>query len=102
MKVKLAFGEYDCILSKERYINGRTALRLFETETGEPFTHATVNLPEVPLWDNQILIRNTEECEGMLQTLIDNNVVIDTGKTVQTGFIHGHVCLLNPESEWSK
>ena len=99
MKIKLKYGEYDCILERLQYQNGRTALQLYDAVDGTPVLTATVNIPEAPLNSDQVLIKNWSENEGILDALIEHKVVVDTGVTVPTGFVEANLCVLLPQSE---
>jgi len=102
MKIKLSFGEYDCTLTKHQYENGRVALCLNETDTGEPFCVASVNIPEFNLRSNQVLIKNWSENEGVLESLVEARVIEDTGEQVNAGFVYANLCYLLPEEWWAR
>ena len=53
-----------CQLGFGRYTNGRLAIQLYDTN-GEPFATATINVPAMPLAQNQVLIKDYEENEGL-------------------------------------
>jgi hypothetical protein len=67
--------------------NNRSALELVDPRTGEPFTTATVNLPGVQLADDEIILKDYSENEGMLRSLVDAGVVQDMGRRERTGFV---------------
>ena len=46
---RVRFKQWDCIVRKREYGNGRPALELVDAEDGSPIAKATVNLPDVPL-----------------------------------------------------
>ena len=77
-----------CRLLRGRYADRlrRVALRLVEAETGEPYCTATVNMPEVPLAEGEVLIKNYSENEGVLAALVAAGVVEDTGRRVDAGY----------------
>jgi len=87
-------------IQQKRYANGRVRLDLLDLMDGFPHSIATVNLPDVLLEDNEILVKDYSENEGMLDFLTANNIVIPTDKGVHSGFVWIPVCKLNPESEW--
>ena len=90
----------EVLVTKRKYSNDRIALELIDTEDGIPYANATVNLPDVLLEENEVLIKDYSENEGILDFLLTNNIVKLTGKGVQSGFAWIPVCILNPESEW--
>ena len=84
----------------DKYANGRTRINLIDAVDNEPYAVATTNLPDVLLLDNEVLVKDYSENEGVLDFLTTNNIVVPTDKWVTTGFVDVQVCILNPESEW--
>jgi hypothetical protein len=87
MKLKTAYSEYDVILSWGKYGNGRKALEIIDSEDGFPVMVATVNIPEVPLTENEVIIKNYSENEGVLEFLQENGIVGPVKREVGTGFV---------------
>ncbi len=75
------------------YENGRTAIILTHDELGKLMT-PTVNIPEIKLDKNQVLIKNYSENEGILDELINNKIIEDTGINISCGFVVLHLCNL--------
>ena len=76
-----------------KYGNGRTAVVL-EDEEGL-YAVATVNLPDEPLEDGYVFVKDYSENEGMLQALVDAGIVERTDKdTVQSGYVEVPVAKL--------
>ena len=95
------FGESTEVYIRQRnYPNGRPALELIDASDNIPYTVASVNLPNVLLDENEILIKDYSENEGILDFLTYNNVVHPTGREVQSGFVWIPVCTLRPQSQW--
>ena len=84
----------------DKYANGRTRICLLDSIDNEPYAVATTNLPDVLLLDNEVIVKDYSENEGMLEFLTTNNIVVPTNNWVSTGFVDVQVCTLNPESEW--
>lgn len=99
---KYADNPYELFIEMGSYANGRPAIQLMDAEDGCPYTTATVNLPDVLLADNEVLIKDYSENEGILDFLVENNIVIPTDRGVQSGHVWVPVCILNPQSEWGK
>lgn len=99
--VKVRFGNWDCELKRLQYNNRRTALQLVAWEDqddvyeGDLIATCTVNIPEIDLEESEVIIKDYSENEGMLNSLLDANVVKLTGKSIQTGFVTCPVCVLN-------
>jgi hypothetical protein len=62
----------------------------------EVITTCSVNIPEqlVMMQPDEILIKDYSENEGMLDLLIKEGVVTDTGHRVQSGFVEIPICKL--------
>jgi hypothetical protein len=98
-----AYGTtYFVKLEKHKYTNGRTAVTLVDAVDGEQVACATVNLPEQELAPGEVFIKTWSEnakdekhgCEGMLEFLVKNGIVRDTGREVPTGYVTARVCVL--------
>lgn len=97
------FGESTEVYIRQRnYPNGRPALELIDASDNIPYTVASVNLPDVLLDENEILIKDYSENEGILDFLVQNKIVYPTERGVQSGFVWIPVCILRPESEWGE
>jgi hypothetical protein len=86
-----------------KYNNGRTAIELLEMDPAYgyfPYATATVNVPEVLLADNEVLVKDYSENEGVLDFLIKYNIVTPTPNGVHSGFVWLPVAILNDESVW--
>lgn len=90
------FKQWDCLVRKRQYDNGRSALQLIDAEDGSPIATATVNLPDEPLGQNLVFIKDYSENEGMLDALVAAGVVQPTGQTVRSGYVEVMVCELQP------
>lgn len=84
------------------YQNNRLAIQLNDAEDGHPYAVATVNKPEVLLADNEVLIKDYSENEGMLDFLVKNNIVTPTPNGVQSGHVWLPVAIVNDESVWGE
>lgn len=81
------------------YSNGRTAIALFTLEQ-EPFMVASVNVPSVHLEEDEVIIKDYSENEGVLKFLEDNNIVHATPYAVQVGHTYCKICILQPVEKW--
>lgn len=91
---------YSVTVKLGKYANGRTAIQLDDVNEGCPYATATVNIDHVLLADNEVLIKDYSENEGMLDFLVKNNIVTPTPNGVQSGFVWLPVAILNDESVW--
>jgi len=89
-------------LHLERYsFNDRIALSLVDTSEGfaEPIAFCTVCVPGIPLNEDQVIIKNYSENQGMLKSLIDQEIIANPTSYVN-GFVTLYVCdLLIPIPE---
>lgn len=83
-----------------KYANNRISINLIDVSDNQPYAVATTNLPDVLLLDNEVLVKDYSENEGVLEFLTTNNIVVPTDRWVTSGFVDVQVCTLNPESEW--
>jgi hypothetical protein len=84
----MKYEEWDVVIIKAQYGNGRIALMLKESTTGEAIATCTVNLPNSPMGENITAIKNYSENKGMLEWLVKEGIVRDTGNYVSSGFIN--------------
>jgi len=91
----IKFKQWDCIIEYKKYKNNnRTAMTLVDAITFEPIAVATINVPEVPLKEDEVVIKDYSENEGMLETLVNANVVKRLGKRVKVGHVKCEICKL--------
>lgn len=93
---RVRFKQWDCIVRKRQYDNGRPALQLIDADDGSPIATATVNLPTAKLGHNEVAIKDYGENAGLLDALVAAGVVKPTGQTVRSGFFEVPVCELQP------
>lgn len=90
--IKVKFQNWQCDLIKHQYANGRTALELVDSEDGDRVATATLNLPNEPLADDEVIIKTHSENQTMLETLVNAGIVEPTGRVCVSGFITAPVC----------
>jgi hypothetical protein len=81
------YGTYNVIIAERSYGNNRLALEILDSEDGIPVMVATVNIPEVPLNEDEIIIKDYSENEGVLGFLQQNGLVGEVLREVTTGFV---------------
>ena len=90
--MQVTFLDYECEVKVSKYHDGNTRLQLVDN-MGMPIAIATVIAP-VKLPANKVIIKNYSENEGMLEALVEANIVKATGQTVPVGRTVGHICEL--------
>lgn len=95
------FGSsYQVHLTVGKYRNGQTSLQLIDAVDGTPVATASVSLPDIDLDENEIIVKDYSENEGMLDFLLENNIVEMRSEYLEVGYHICSVVKLLPESEW--
>ena len=82
------FGQYTLIPQYSKYRkNDRISITLIDAEDGIQFAVATVNLPDEPMGENEVAIKNHSENEGILWALQNAGIVGEVKREVQSGFV---------------
>lgn len=92
--IVVTFLGEQCEVSFAHYNNGRRAIELTIQESGEPMAVASVNLPDEPIEDDEVAIKNYSENEGILEVLIHANVISEPLREVDLGFVTVPICKL--------
>ena len=91
----LHFNDWSCVVNKTQYAdNKRTALQLIDAEDGLPICMATVNIPDEPLEDDEVLIKDWSENQGIYRALRTAGIVGDPLGFVPTGYVEAINCKL--------
>jgi hypothetical protein len=94
LKMKYYTGPADVLL--HQYANGRPAISCL-TPDGEPICVASINLPNAPCEPDHTYIKDYSENEGVLSSLILNQILISL-RIVPCGFTFAHYCCLLPDA----
>lgn len=86
--------EYNCLLHKRMYENGRVCLHLLDEEDGSPVATATINLPKEELGDDEVFVKDYSENEGMLSCLIEAGIVSEPVAYLERMFVTVPKCKL--------
>lgn len=94
-KKLVRFKEWVCELQFGKYHgNHRTAIELVCHKTGEPIATATVNVPNISLKENEVIIKDYSENQGMFQALFNAGVVKLNRIDTQSEWVDFHICEL--------
>ena len=88
-----AYGE-EIEMKETQYRNKRAAIQLVSAETGEPYGMLTVNIPEFPLDEEEILVKAWSENEPYRAPALATGLFQDTGKRAPAGFTEAEVWLI--------
>jgi len=89
---KVKFMSWDCNVTVTKYLNGNTALELWDEEG--PVATATVNMGD-KLPKDQAYIKDYSENEGMLEALADAGIVKEVIGRKVSGFVIVPLCTLD-------
>lgn len=94
--MQIKFSKWDCKVVFLKYGNGRTAIELVDTEPPyfESITVASVNLPDEPMKEDEIAIKNYSENEGILDVLVNAKIVSAPVRYADSGFVTIPICKL--------
>ena len=81
------------VITMAKYQNGNNAMQLL-SEEGEPYAVASVNIPTA-LGKEEICIKNYSENEGILELLIEDDIVEEPHGFYTSGHVEIPVCRLN-------
>lgn len=89
------FKKWTCTIKKARYANAQhPTLTLHDQADGMLIAKATINIPDLPLIDGQVVIKDYAENEGMLDALIKAKIITPPIGYVKTGFTESPICWL--------
>jgi hypothetical protein len=88
------FKKWICFIEMGTYSNGRKAIELINAKNGESVLVATINVPEILINENEVIIKNYTENEGVLDALIKAKVISTPVRTIQNEFISAPICKL--------
>lgn len=72
---RIVFRNWVLTIKEEEYRNGRIALSL--CQNGDEIMMATVNCPEIPLEEGEVLIKDYSENDGILEAMLSAGVISD-------------------------
>lgn len=108
--MRVHFLDYDCVVGFHTYQNGRTAIQLYDAEDGSPVATASVNITAVSkqLWSEfaitldvdekqLVCIKDYSENEGILDALLESDIVEHTPINLPAGFSYVPLCVIHKE-----
>ncbi len=104
-KIEVPFQQWCCHVVMERYTGGGgLSLRLVDADDASSIARATVNLASMSPAADQVFIKNYTENDGVLEALVDAELIADTGRTIQSEYATLNVAQLCPllEQQWHR
>jgi hypothetical protein len=96
-KANLKYYNGEVYLQGGYYSNGRQAIKIISLPKGEVVVKATVNVPDIPLEDGEVIIKNYSENEGVLKFLQENNIIGPVLDDAITGFETVYIVKINSD-----
>ena len=91
LTIQYPTGQVEIAVLASRYSHGgRIQVRL-EAPNGDPWGTLTVNLPDVPLAQNEILVKTWSENKFLRSPALRCGLFEDTGRRVPNGFVEAEV-----------
>ena len=88
------FGErYLLFIKRETYKGGKVRLQLYDSKDGTPYATATASIKE-ELEPGEVAIKDWSENEGILDFLVQNKIVKDPHRFVESGYVKIPICEL--------
>lgn len=97
-KIELGAGRPLYVETSAYAEGGATAITLL-TENGSPFLKLTVNVPDIPLEDGEILVKTWSENEPYIPLILETGYFKDTGKRVKLQFVEASVWTIPGEKK---
>lgn len=94
INAKLKYYEGPAEVEFSAYRDGKRVAIILLHPDGDRIATATVNIPEVKLKADEVIIKDYSENVGVFQTLIDNGVIADTGRSVPCGHTEARIARL--------
>jgi hypothetical protein len=94
IKHKSPFGEYELTTSISKYANGQTRIQLFDVIDGMPYATATVAVEDGLLKEGEVAIKDWSENAGILDSLVNSDVVEFPHAFIQSGYVKVPICKL--------
>lgn len=92
--------QIEVYVERQTYDRGGLRIQLTDAD-GNPFAVASVAVSGVELEPDEIIVKDYSENEGMLDFLVDNNIVELTDLSVIVGHNMCKIAKVLPESDWA-
>lgn len=91
---QIKFKKFKCRIELGQYSNGRIAIDLVDIKNDETVLCASINVPEVDLADQEVIIKNYSENEGVLDILVGQGIISSPIRSISYGYCDSPVCKL--------
>ena len=88
------FGErYLLFIKQETYKEGGIRIQLYDSKDGTPYATATTSIQE-DLESGEVAIKDWSENQGILDFLVQNKIVKEPHRFVESGYVKIPICEL--------
>lgn len=94
IKHKSPFGEYELTAQIGKYPNGQTRIQLYDVIDGMPYATATAPVEDGILKEGEVAIKDWSENAGILDSLIDGNIIEEPHAYIQSSYVKVPICKL--------
>jgi hypothetical protein len=94
------FNGTEVYVKLSTYPDGNARLDLQDAKDGFPYATCSLSMPNVLLCDDEILVKNYSENQGMTDFLVKNNIVTLTHTGMDINGSWAPVARINPSDEW--
>ena len=84
--MKILGAECDIEIGKYFKTN-KNYIKFIEKETGEPWTTASVNIPDIHIGDEDVILKIYSENSGIMQDLLDNDIIEEPHSYIQSQMV---------------
>ena len=91
---KSPYREFQLIAEFAKYKNDQVAIKLIDSSDGMPYATATLCVEDNLLKEGEVAIKDYSENEGILNSLIEANIVEPPHAVIQTSFVKIPICKL--------
>lgn len=97
----ITFKDWKCNIEYSKYPDDRWKICLIDMEDGITVATATIFLGTITLLNNEVIIKDYSENEGIYDVLIKNGIINRTPKAVKLSeFVTAPICTINYNSEF--
>lgn len=93
-KTLIWFNDMDYILEKFHYVSGRNGIMLTEFISGKNQLAATLDIKNVRMNEKEVIIKSHGLNKGLLECLIEHEIIEKPSKEVTLGFNMVYICSL--------
>lgn len=88
------FNDKKYKLCKFKYFSGRLGLLLTQVDDFNMYLSGTVDIPGIVIHDNEVIVKSHDFNSGLLECLIENEIVNKQAKAITLGWNKVYLCKL--------